>query len=359
MGLVTKPYTFTAGTTIVSTQVNSDFDTLYSLVNGLLDNANIAGAANIDWAKLATTISRNLSFATTYGIATDFTLANNFIVQFNQTLPAPMSVTARTLRAYNTSFSAGAWVGRTTTNACYAIIESTINTIEIYFAPSASAGVAPVWTEMYKIDISTGHITTGIVDLVTSLGISQYRMDEWAVRQAALYPPNWALISGAATTSVVIGNRNAQRMGAATLLQSSDMFRVAGGETVRLAFRISYSGAGVPTAKTFGFYKPTVGSWVYMGFTSGVANQVVCATADDAGVANVQQVAFTYAADTWYDCLIELDSTSARFYMGAAGNKLTLLLAQTANLPSVTDLVPYIFENGAQNIQLNRSWVGI
>lgn len=42
MPLVTKANTFTNGTTADATQVNSDFDTLYNLVNGQLDTANIA-----------------------------------------------------------------------------------------------------------------------------------------------------------------------------------------------------------------------------------------------------------------------------------------------------------------------------
>lgn len=42
MPLVTKSNTFTNGTTADASQVNQDFDTLYNLVNGLLDSANIA-----------------------------------------------------------------------------------------------------------------------------------------------------------------------------------------------------------------------------------------------------------------------------------------------------------------------------
>lgn len=44
MSLVTKPYVFVAGATIASVQVNADFDTLYSVVNGNLDNTNIGSA---------------------------------------------------------------------------------------------------------------------------------------------------------------------------------------------------------------------------------------------------------------------------------------------------------------------------
>lgn len=45
MGLVSKPYTFVNNTTAVGTEVNSDFDTLYTLVNGNLDSDNLAAGA--------------------------------------------------------------------------------------------------------------------------------------------------------------------------------------------------------------------------------------------------------------------------------------------------------------------------
>lgn len=53
MATVSKPYTFTSGTTADATEVNADFDTLYTLVNGNIDNANIKSAAAIDSSKLA------------------------------------------------------------------------------------------------------------------------------------------------------------------------------------------------------------------------------------------------------------------------------------------------------------------
>ena len=43
MALVTKTFTFSAGAVIVASEHNTNFDTLYNLVNGNLDNANISG----------------------------------------------------------------------------------------------------------------------------------------------------------------------------------------------------------------------------------------------------------------------------------------------------------------------------
>lgn len=53
MGLVSKPNTFTAGNTVIASQHNSNFDTLYNLVNGSLNTANLSGSANIVDTQLA------------------------------------------------------------------------------------------------------------------------------------------------------------------------------------------------------------------------------------------------------------------------------------------------------------------
>lgn len=52
MGLVTKPYNFSAGATIFAAEHNSDFDTLYNLVNGSITNTNLDAAAAIAYTKL-------------------------------------------------------------------------------------------------------------------------------------------------------------------------------------------------------------------------------------------------------------------------------------------------------------------
>ena len=44
-GTVTKPYTFSSGQSISSAQVNSDFNTLYSLVNGNIGSTNLSSDA--------------------------------------------------------------------------------------------------------------------------------------------------------------------------------------------------------------------------------------------------------------------------------------------------------------------------
>lgn len=45
MGLVTKTFTFSNGNTSDATQVNNDFDTLFAVINGNLDNNNLKANA--------------------------------------------------------------------------------------------------------------------------------------------------------------------------------------------------------------------------------------------------------------------------------------------------------------------------
>lgn len=51
-GIVTKPTTFVNGTIADASQVNANYDTLYTLVNGNIDNANVKAAAGIVFSKL-------------------------------------------------------------------------------------------------------------------------------------------------------------------------------------------------------------------------------------------------------------------------------------------------------------------
>lgn len=53
MGLVTKNFTFSTGNTIVASEINTNYDTLYDLVNGEIENTNIKSSAAIANTKLA------------------------------------------------------------------------------------------------------------------------------------------------------------------------------------------------------------------------------------------------------------------------------------------------------------------
>jgi hypothetical protein len=53
MATISKPYTFSAGATIVASEHNSNFDTIYNEFNGSISNANIDTMAAIADSKLA------------------------------------------------------------------------------------------------------------------------------------------------------------------------------------------------------------------------------------------------------------------------------------------------------------------
>ncbi len=53
MALITIPFTFSVGQTIISSQHNSNFSTIYNDYNGNITDANIAAGAGIEYTKLA------------------------------------------------------------------------------------------------------------------------------------------------------------------------------------------------------------------------------------------------------------------------------------------------------------------
>ena len=53
MALISKTYTFTVGATIIASEHNSNFDTIYNDYNGNIINSNISGSAAISDSKLA------------------------------------------------------------------------------------------------------------------------------------------------------------------------------------------------------------------------------------------------------------------------------------------------------------------
>ena len=57
MSIISKPNTFTAGQTIIASQHNSNFDTIYADYNGSISNVNLAADAAIVGSKLASLAS--------------------------------------------------------------------------------------------------------------------------------------------------------------------------------------------------------------------------------------------------------------------------------------------------------------
>jgi len=66
MALVSKPYTFSSGATIIAAEHNSNFDTLYNDYNGNITNANVSNTAAIHESKLdLSSIAQDITFTGT------------------------------------------------------------------------------------------------------------------------------------------------------------------------------------------------------------------------------------------------------------------------------------------------------
>ena len=61
MSTIVKPNTFSAGQTIIASQHNANFDTLYDDYNGGITNDNISNSANINGSKLLSTSTTQLA----------------------------------------------------------------------------------------------------------------------------------------------------------------------------------------------------------------------------------------------------------------------------------------------------------
>lgn len=64
MATIVKPFTFSAGATIIASEHNSNFDTIYNEFNGNIDNDNIKSSAAIAASKLnLATIAQNIALS--------------------------------------------------------------------------------------------------------------------------------------------------------------------------------------------------------------------------------------------------------------------------------------------------------
>jgi hypothetical protein len=67
MGLVVKPFTFSAGAVIIASEHNDNFDTLYNEFNGNIQNANVAANAAIEESKLdLSTLTQEMTLTNTF-----------------------------------------------------------------------------------------------------------------------------------------------------------------------------------------------------------------------------------------------------------------------------------------------------
>jgi hypothetical protein len=94
--IVTKPYTFSNQTTADANQVNQDFDTLYQVVNGGLDSANIApgGVATLNLADEAVTPAKTRGLPYAHDLFSNGFILNGLTVTQDGTQLNQVNVTA-------------------------------------------------------------------------------------------------------------------------------------------------------------------------------------------------------------------------------------------------------------------------
>jgi len=95
--LITKSYTFSAGATILASEHNTNFDTLYNWANGNVDNANIKASAGISLSKLS--LGDDVTFTG------DFNFTNAATTDDIVTVTGSSLTTGSALKVYSNSSS--------------------------------------------------------------------------------------------------------------------------------------------------------------------------------------------------------------------------------------------------------------
>jgi hypothetical protein len=99
MALIVKPFTFSAGGTIFASDHNSNYDTVYNLVNGNIDNTNLSASAAIPDTMLNQLTTAQKVSATTFTNLASITTAAGTIPVFN----LPTGTSANQLVVLNSS----------------------------------------------------------------------------------------------------------------------------------------------------------------------------------------------------------------------------------------------------------------
>lgn len=144
MSLITKSHTFSAGATIIASEHNTNFDTLYNEINGSLTNANISNSAAIAYSKL------NL----VGGIVNADISASAAIVasKLDLTSPGGVGTTAPAAGKF-TTLEATSTLKLATTNQGDILYDNGTSLVRLtpgtsgYFLKTQGAGANPVWAE--------------------------------------------------------------------------------------------------------------------------------------------------------------------------------------------------------------------
>lgn len=156
MSLINKPYTWSAGATIIAAEHNSNHDTIYSDYNGNITNSNISGSAAIAYSKLTLAGSVvNADINASAGIV-DTKLAQITTVGKVSTTALTLSSQANgvILLANGTT----TWTGLSGGTTGYFLTAQGVNTLPIYTAPPTAAGLVLVSTTSFSTAADSGSI---------------------------------------------------------------------------------------------------------------------------------------------------------------------------------------------------------
>ena len=95
MALITKSFTYSTGNTIVASEQNTNIDTVYDEINGLLTNVNLASNAAIANTKLA---NPNSIFTMSFSAAGQFTATLDPVFTFQMPTAATLTEISASVR---------------------------------------------------------------------------------------------------------------------------------------------------------------------------------------------------------------------------------------------------------------------
>lgn len=230
------------------------------------------------------------------------------------------------------------WGGRDITDFCVLVQFLDTGVFEIWFDPSAAAGVVPTWTKVYSFNASTGIITS---PSVTNLSSYKRTIKEDCWEQAAyVAPPEWTIQSGASTQSIVSLNSiyHTKSLNGAGLMGwvLNRTFIPNSGRTAR--FRAMLATPGTAAAALLGLFLALDGNnYITLAFYNGNIIMAVYS----AGIGSSSTI-IAYSINTDYVFQLDVTSTSVNGYIYSTTGALLGSATITTNIPAASALTPRI-----------------
>lgn len=246
------------------------------------------------------------------------------------------------------------WGGRDITDLCVLVQFLDTGVFEIWFAPSAAAGAAPVWgtTPVYSFNTSTGLINTASANIPNGAILPQHLFkssSQITLFNQSAAPTRWTTYI---PTNAVVdfynikNNRNTTRLGITVSGSVPPAISVPGAryrlQTSKAYFSAVVSNTDITTTnEQIGFFlssgaTATSGSTDIIGIYFDTATGLIKTYVKAASVVHGTVYSQAYTASTIYRFTIVVSSTSISFYVGS-----TLLGTLTTGLPANTvDLYP-------------------